>query len=77
MDTEQNKEGVSLAQCSATKPSFTKFKRKNKGKIAAKAALSLSQNPSKRELQVPLLLGGQASVLRVRFLSEAALLAAR
>lgn len=77
MDTEQNKESVSLAQRGDTKPSFTTFKRKNKGRIAAKAALSLSQNPSERELQVPLLLGGQASMLKLRFLSEAALLAPR
>lgn len=48
-----------------------------KGRIAAKASLSLGQNLPEREFQVPFLLGGQASMLKVRFLSEVALLAAR
>lgn len=74
LDTEQSKGGVS---CMMWWHRAQLHKVQHKGRIAAKASLSLCQNPPKRELQVPLLLGGQASVLKVRFLSEAALLAAR
>lgn len=48
-----------------------------KGRAAAKASLRFSQNQLQRELQVPLLLGGQAGACKGRFPMEAAPFAAR